>query len=84
MTGPPYAHFCDANGPSHGVEGGEAARVPGVPLVADLSSHILSRPWTCRADLIYAGAQRTSARRPRDRHRREDLLSRGAALPRQA
>jgi phosphoserine aminotransferase len=63
-----YFHLC-TNETIHGIEvheavetrlvGALAAAAPGVPLVADMSSHILSRPLDVRRyGLIYAGAQK--------------------------
>ncbi|NMG76320.1 3-phosphoserine/phosphohydroxythreonine transaminase [Aromatoleum diolicum] len=55
-----YVHLC-TNETIHGVELGEAAYLPATsaPLVADMSSHILSRPVdVSRYGLIYAGAQK--------------------------
>ncbi|MDR0563541.1 MAG: 3-phosphoserine/phosphohydroxythreonine transaminase [Azoarcus sp.] len=63
-----YVHLC-TNETIHGIEVHEAyearlhaalaAAAPGVPLVADMSSHILSRPLdVSRYGLIYAGAQK--------------------------
>ena len=54
-----YAHIC-TNETIHGVEMFDLPDVPaGVPLVADMSSHILSRPMdVSRYGLIYAGAQK--------------------------
>jgi len=55
-----YLHLC-TNETIHGVELRDADRLPdaGVPLVADMSSHILSRPIdVSRYGLIYAGAQK--------------------------
>lgn len=54
-----YAHIC-TNETIHGVEMFELPELPaGVPLVADMSSHILSRPMdVSRYGLIYAGAQK--------------------------
>ncbi len=54
-----YAHIC-TNETIHGVEMFDLPEVPaGVPLVADMSSHILSRPMdVSRYGLIYAGAQK--------------------------
>ena len=55
-----YLHLC-TNETIHGVELREVSRLPdtGVPLVADMSSHILSRPLDVgRYGLIYAGAQK--------------------------
>ena len=54
-----YLHLCP-NETIHGVEVHDSAVLPnGVPLVADMSSHILSRPIdVARYALIYAGAQK--------------------------
>jgi len=54
-----YLHVC-TNETIHGVEMFDLPEVPaGVPLVADMSSHILSRPMdVSRYGLIYAGAQK--------------------------
>ena len=54
-----YVHIC-TNETIHGVEMFDLPDVPaGVPLVADMSSHILSRPMdVSRYGLIYAGAQK--------------------------
>ncbi|MDD3353482.1 3-phosphoserine/phosphohydroxythreonine transaminase [Zoogloea sp.] len=54
-----YLHVC-TNETIHGVEMFDLPDVPeGVPLVADMSSHILSRPMdVSRYGLIYAGAQK--------------------------
>ena len=54
-----YLHLC-TNETIHGVEVGDARlAAPGVPLVADMSSHILSRPVdVAKYGLIYAGAQK--------------------------
>lgn len=54
-----YLHVC-TNETIHGVEIGDARlATPGVPLVADMSSHILSRPVeVAKYGLIYAGAQK--------------------------
>ncbi|MCL1824937.1 MAG: 3-phosphoserine/phosphohydroxythreonine transaminase [Betaproteobacteria bacterium] len=63
-----YVHLC-TNETIHGVEVFDEAEArlfetlaqtaPGVPLVADMSSHILSRPLDVRRyGLIYAGAQK--------------------------
>jgi phosphoserine aminotransferase len=54
-----YLHVC-TNETIHGVEVHDCATLPaGVPLVADMSSHILSRPLdVSRYALIYAGAQK--------------------------
>jgi phosphoserine aminotransferase len=58
-TNAAYLHVC-TNETIHGVEMHDAAALPdGVPLVADMSSHILSRPIdVSRYALIYAGAQK--------------------------
>ncbi|WP_332674639.1 3-phosphoserine/phosphohydroxythreonine transaminase [Aromatoleum sp.] len=55
-----YLHLC-TNETIHGVELRDSARLPqtDVPVVADMSSHILSRPVdVSRYGLIYAGAQK--------------------------
>jgi len=54
-----YVHLC-TNETIHGVEMFDLPVVPdGVPLVADMSSHILSRPVdVSKFGLIYAGAQK--------------------------
>ena len=54
-----YLHLC-TNETIHGVEMFDLPEVPaGVPVVADMSSHILSRPMdVSRYGLIYAGAQK--------------------------
>ena len=53
-----YVHIV-SNETIHGVEYFEAPDVGGVPLVADMSSNILSRPIdVSRYGLIYAGAQK--------------------------
>jgi len=55
-----YLHLC-TNETIHGVELGTAGQLPesGVPLVADMSSHLLSRPVdVSRFGMIYAGAQK--------------------------
>lgn len=54
-----YLHVC-TNETIHGVEVHDYAALPAtVPLVADMSSHILSRPFdVSRFALIYAGAQK--------------------------
>lgn len=55
-----YLHLC-TNETIHGVELRDSARLPqtDVPIVADMSSHILSRPIDVnRYGLIYAGAQK--------------------------
>ena len=60
-----YLHLC-TNETIHGVEFHSEARLPqapaNVPIVADMSSHILSRPVEIsRYGLIYAGAQKNIA-----------------------
>ncbi|SEA99257.1 3-phosphoserine/phosphohydroxythreonine transaminase [Alkalimonas amylolytica] len=78
-----YVHFC----PNETVDGLEFTELPktGVPLVADLSSTILSRPIdVSRFGLIYAGAQKNIG--PSGLTLvivREDLLERGSgkAIP---
>jgi phosphoserine aminotransferase len=54
-----YLHLC-TNETIHGVELFDFAALPsGVPVVADMSSHILSRPMDAsKFGLIYAGAQK--------------------------
>ena len=53
-----YVHYC-SNETIGGVEFHEVPEVRGVPLVADASSHFLSRPLdVSRFGLIYAGAQK--------------------------
>ena len=54
-----YLHLC-SNETIHGVELFDFDRLPaGVPIVADMSSHILSRPVdVTKFGLIYAGAQK--------------------------
>jgi phosphoserine aminotransferase len=55
-----YVHLC-TNETIHGVELADASRLPATdaPLVADASSHILSRPMdVSRFGMIYAGAQK--------------------------
>ena len=53
-----YVHYC-SNETIGGVEFHEAAEVKGVPLVADASSHFMSRPIeVSKYGLIYAGAQK--------------------------
>jgi phosphoserine aminotransferase len=55
-----YVHLC-TNETIHGVEVHEPAQLPlgAAPLVADMSSHILSRPLDVSAyGMIYAGAQK--------------------------
>jgi phosphoserine aminotransferase len=56
-----YVHYC-SNETIGGVEYHEVPKVPsGVPLVADMSSHFLSRPVdVSRFGLIYAGAQKNA------------------------
>lgn len=82
-TGAAYLHVC-TNETIHGVELGESAQLPctDVPLVADMSSHILSRPVdVSRYGLIYAGAQKNIG--PSGLLIviiREDLLGRAAAF----
>jgi phosphoserine aminotransferase len=59
-SGAAYLHLC-TNETIHGVELGESRQLPEVatPLVADMSSHILSRSVdVARYGLIYAGAQK--------------------------
>jgi phosphoserine aminotransferase len=58
--GASYLHLC-SNETIHGVELGTPGQLPEsrVPLVADMSSHILSRPVdVSRFGMIYAGAQK--------------------------
>ena len=53
-----YVHYC-SNETIYGVEFPYVPDTAGVPLVADMSSHILSRPVdVSRYGLIYAGAQK--------------------------
>jgi len=54
-----YLHVC-TNETIHGIEVFDEAVLPaGVPVIADMSSHILSRPMdVSRYGLIYAGAQK--------------------------
>jgi phosphoserine aminotransferase len=53
-----YVHVC-TNETVHGVEYSWTPRVADVPLVADMSSHLLSRPLDVAAfGAIYAGAQK--------------------------
>ncbi len=55
-----YLHLC-TNETIHGVEidPNRLAPLPNVPLIADMSSHILSRPFDIeKFGLIYAGAQK--------------------------
>src|SRR2546423_9356953 len=53
-----YVHYC-SNETIGGVEYHEVVNVKGVPLVADASSHFLSRPLeVSKFGLIYAGAQK--------------------------
>jgi phosphoserine aminotransferase len=55
-----YVHYC-SNETIGGVEYHEVVEVKGVPLVADASSHFLSRPMdVSRFGLIYAGAQKNA------------------------
>jgi phosphoserine aminotransferase len=55
-----YVHYC-SNETIGGVEFHEVVEVRGVPLVADASSHFLSRPLdVSRFGLIYAGAQKNA------------------------
>ena len=55
-----YVHYC-SNETIGGVEFHEVVEVKGVPLVADASSHFLSRPVdVSRFGLIYAGAQKNA------------------------
>lgn len=78
-----YVHLC-TNETIHGVELGDAARLPHTPapLVADMSSHILSREIdVSRFGLIYAGAQKNIG--PSGLVIvivREDLIGRASAL----
>lgn len=78
-----YIHLC-TNETIHGVEVLDAARLPGgaVPLVADMSSHLLSAPVDVRRfGLIYGGAQKNVG--PAGVTLvvvREDLLGRASAL----
>jgi phosphoserine aminotransferase len=56
--GAAYVHYC-SNETIHGVEFGYTPATGAVPLVADMSSHIMSRPLeVARYGLIYAGAQK--------------------------
>jgi phosphoserine aminotransferase len=77
-----YLHLC-TNETIHGVELGDVRQLPdtNVPLVADMSSHLLSRPVdVSRYGLIYAGAQKNIG--PSGLVMvivREDLLGRAAA-----
>ncbi|MCU0868709.1 MAG: 3-phosphoserine/phosphohydroxythreonine transaminase [Burkholderiales bacterium] len=53
-----YLHVC-TNETIHGVEFGSLPDTGSVPLVADMSSHLLSRPVdVARCGVIYAGAQK--------------------------
>ena len=53
-----YIHFC-SNETIHGVEYFEMPSIKSIPVVADMSSHILSRPVDVRQfGVIYAGAQK--------------------------
>ncbi|MGH8670213.1 MAG: 3-phosphoserine/phosphohydroxythreonine transaminase [Burkholderiales bacterium] len=55
-----YVHYC-SNETIGGVEYHEVVDVKGIPLVADASSHFLSRPMDAsRFGLIYAGAQKNA------------------------
>ncbi|HEX2198111.1 MAG TPA: 3-phosphoserine/phosphohydroxythreonine transaminase [Burkholderiales bacterium] len=55
-----YVHYC-SNETIGGVEFHEVVEVKGVPLVADASSHFLSRPMdVSKFALIYAGAQKNA------------------------
>jgi len=55
----PYIHYCD-NETIHGIEYPEIPQVPpNVPLVADMSSNILTRVFdVSKFGVIYAGAQK--------------------------
>jgi phosphoserine aminotransferase len=56
--GAAYLHYC-SNETIHGVEFPYVPDSGGVPLVADMSSHLMSRPVdVSRFGLIYAGAQK--------------------------
>ena len=79
-----YIHLC-TNETIHGIEVLDEAQLPecgDVPLVADMSSHILSRPMDfSRYGLVYAGAQKNIG--PAGLtilFIREDLLGRAAAI----
>jgi phosphoserine aminotransferase len=53
-----YVHFC-SNETIHGVEYFDMPSIKTIPVVADMSSHILSRPVDiCQFGVIYAGAQK--------------------------
>ena len=53
-----YIHFC-SNETIHGVEYFEMPSIKSIPVVADMSSHILSRPVdVSQFGVIYAGAQK--------------------------
>ena len=53
-----YIHFC-SNETIHGVEYFEMPSIKSIPVVADMSSHILSRPVDIsQFGVIYAGAQK--------------------------
>jgi len=53
-----YVHYC-SNETINGLEFGYVPETAGVPLVADMSSHFLSRPVdVSRFGLIYSGAQK--------------------------
>jgi phosphoserine aminotransferase len=55
-----YVHYC-SNETIGGVEYHEVVDVKGIPLVADASSHFLSRPMdVSKFGLIYAGAQKNA------------------------
>jgi phosphoserine aminotransferase len=55
-----YVHYC-SNETIGGVEFHEVVEVKGAPLVADASSHFLSRPMeVSKFGLIYAGAQKNA------------------------
>ena len=55
-----YVHYC-SNETIHGVEFHELVDTKSIPLVADASSHFLSRPLeVSRFGLIYAGAQKNA------------------------
>jgi hypothetical protein len=75
-----YAHIC-TNETIHGVEMFELPELPaGVPLVADMSSHILSRPMdvALRPDLRRRAEEHRPGR-PRHRHRPRRPAGQGAA-----
>lgn len=57
-AGAAYVHYC-SNETINGLEFSHVPQTGGVPLVADMSSHFLSRPIdVSRFGLIYAGAQK--------------------------